>query len=214
MAGLLVGCGTSTTSPPSGTSSMLPDVYVAGWQLNNAGVEVAMVWKNGVATSLTDGSSAAIANSVAVSGADVYVSGTEFNGSNGNGVAMLWKNGVATALTNGTLNAGTGQVAVSGTDIYVAGGWSGYDAQSNYIDVQGYWKDGIFVPLLTATNQGQNGAGAIGLIIVQGADVYVAGIEYKTTTTGPGTAVFMPVAMYWKDGTPVTLSDGFNFGHG
>jgi hypothetical protein len=206
-AGLMAGCGASTTIPLSGTPTV-PDVYVAGWGLNSAGVKVATVWKNGVATSLTDGSNGATANSVAVSGADVYVSGAEFNGSNGNSVAMLWKNGVATALTDGTLSAGGGQVEVSGTDVYVTGGWSGYDAQGNYVDVQGYWKNGTFIALLTATNQGQKGAGAIGPIIVQAADVYVAGVEYEMTPTGPGTAVFMPVAIYWKNGTPVTLTDG------
>jgi hypothetical protein len=185
-----------------------PDVYVAGWELNSSGVRVAMVWKNGVGSSLTNGSSAATANSVTVSGVDVYVGGAELDGSNGNSVAMLWKNGVATAFTDGTLNAGVGEVVVSGTDVYVTGGWSGYDAQSNYVDVQGYWKNGVFTPLLTATNQGQKGAGAIGPIVVQGVDVYVAGVEYQTTTTGPGTAVSMPVAMYWKNGTPATLTDG------
>jgi len=206
-AGLMAGCGTSTTTPLSGTPTA-PDVYVAGWEMNSAGVKVAMVWKNGDATSLTDGSSSATANSVAVSGTDEYVSGTELSGSNGNAVAILWKNGLATALTDGRLNAGVGQVVVTGTDVYVTGGWSGYDAQSNYVNVQGYWKNGVFTPLLTATNQGQHGAGAIGPITVQGADVYVAGVEYETTETGPGTAVFMPVAMYWKNGTPVTLTDG------
>jgi hypothetical protein len=50
----------------------------------------------------------------------------------------------------------------------------------------GYWKNQVFVPLLTATNQGQSGAGTVSSIAIQGTDVYVAGIEYQQTSTGSG----------------------------
>jgi S-adenosylhomocysteine hydrolase len=64
-------------------------VYVAGRDGN-----VATLWKNGVAQNLANG---AVANSVFVSGNDVYVVGYE-DGGNGS-VAKLWKNGVAQNLT-------------------------------------------------------------------------------------------------------------------
>ena len=64
---------------------------------------VAKVWKNGVATALTNGSNDAEANSVFVFGTDVYVTGEEFNGTKY--VAKIWKNGVATSLTNGANDA-------------------------------------------------------------------------------------------------------------
>ncbi len=55
-----------------------------------------------MATSLTNGSNHAKANSVYVSGTDVYVAGYESNGTKS--VAKVWKNGVATSLTNGSNN--------------------------------------------------------------------------------------------------------------
>jgi hypothetical protein len=53
---------------------------------------------------LTDGTNHAVANSVYVSGGDVYVAGYEYNASV-KSVAKMWKNGVATALTNGKNHA-------------------------------------------------------------------------------------------------------------
>ena len=59
----------------------------------------AKLWKNGVETSLTNGTNNAVAYSVYVFGTDVYVTGFENNGTKD--VAKIWKNGVATSLTNG-----------------------------------------------------------------------------------------------------------------
>ncbi|MBA3673788.1 MAG: hypothetical protein H0W75_02340 [Chitinophagaceae bacterium] len=64
--------------------------------------KVAKIWKNGVATSLSDGTKDASAYSVFVSGSDVYVAGKEEAGSIT--IAKLWKNGVATSLS--TANSG------------------------------------------------------------------------------------------------------------
>lgn len=80
-----------------------PDVYISGWE-NNGTKDVAKVWKNGIATSLTDGTNNSRANSVYASGTDVYVAGYENNAS-ALGVAKTWKNGVATSLTNGVNSA-------------------------------------------------------------------------------------------------------------
>jgi hypothetical protein len=52
---------------------------------------------------LTNGQQNASANSVYISGADVYVAGYESNGTKK--VATIWKNGVVSALTNGQQNA-------------------------------------------------------------------------------------------------------------
>ncbi len=61
------------------------DVYVAGWEVEVTEVapgsfiitNVAKVWKNGVATALTDGTNPAVARDIAVVGPDVYVAGAE-----------------------------------------------------------------------------------------------------------------------------------------
>ncbi len=89
-------------------------IYVAGSEGN-----VAKYWKNGVATSLTDGDNPATAKSIFVSGQDVHVVGYELNGRNK--VAKYWKNGIGTDLTDGTDNVEAHSVFVSGSDVYVVG---------------------------------------------------------------------------------------------
>jgi hypothetical protein len=51
------------------------DVYVAGSMLTKNNVEVAAYWKNGVLIELADSSATSRATAIAISGADVYVSG-------------------------------------------------------------------------------------------------------------------------------------------
>jgi hypothetical protein len=79
------------------------DVYIAGtsWSGGSA-YGVATVWKNGVPTYLSDGTTRADANDVFVAGNDVYVVGAVLS-SNAPGATakpVLWKNGVASILTN------------------------------------------------------------------------------------------------------------------
>ena len=71
------------------TKNPVIEVYVAGYELNTAGKQVAKVWKNGVVTALTNGQQHAIANSVYVSGNDVFLAGYQSNG--GTYVATLWE---------------------------------------------------------------------------------------------------------------------------
>jgi hypothetical protein len=69
------------------------DVYVVGFEYNGT-VNVAKLWKNGIATNISDGTKNATATGVFVKGNDVYVSFTE-------GVkkrAKLWHNGAVTTL--------------------------------------------------------------------------------------------------------------------
>ena len=80
------------------------DIYVAGHATNSSGNDVATVWKNGVAQSLSDGTRDAYAYSVYVSCSDVYVAGYEVNPI-GYRIAKVWKNGVAQSLTDGTRDA-------------------------------------------------------------------------------------------------------------
>lgn len=90
------------------------DVYLVGQDKFGAQPS-AMLWKNGIADPLSDGSKFARASSVFVSGNDVYVVGRVSK------TATLWKNGVAEKLTDGSKFAQASSVFASGNDIYIVG---------------------------------------------------------------------------------------------
>jgi len=141
--------GTMTTF--TNVYGVIYSVFAAGSDLYAAGVEkpaattLAKVWKNGVGTSLTDGTNTSGALSVYVVGSDVYVAGYESNGTKT--VAKVWKNGVGTSLTDGTNNAGARSVYVVGSDVYVAG----YE-NNGAKDVAKVWKNGVVTSLTNGTN--------------------------------------------------------------
>lgn len=64
------------------------DVYVAGYENKSA-----ILWKNGVPTTLTDNTTEVSVNDMLISGNDIYVAGSD------NGAAVIWKNGVKEVLT-------------------------------------------------------------------------------------------------------------------
>ena len=91
---------------------------------------------------LADGLTRVEPNSIAVSGTDVYVAGSQWDGNlmhNANGseyrnpTAKYWKNGSPVNLTDGSKWAEAKSIAVSGNDVYVAGFEGG---------VAKYWKNG------------------------------------------------------------------------
>lgn len=99
-------------------------IYIAGYERDANGTDIAKVWVDGNATNLTDGTNKAYASGLAVaSNGRIYVSGAEFN-TGGQYDAMLWSlsNGNATNLTeNSTYGASANALFVDGTDIYVVG---------------------------------------------------------------------------------------------
>ena len=79
------------------------DIYVAGYEFN-ASVAIAKIWKNGVATSLTSGTTTSKSFSIAGLGNDIYVSGFEGQGSS-NEIGKIWKNGtVLSSFVNPTFD--------------------------------------------------------------------------------------------------------------
>ncbi len=93
-------------------------------------------WKNGVKTTLVNrhGVDYAAATSIAISGNDVYVSGTHFTP---DFQAVYWKNGSMQDLPNG-LEANA--IAIAGTDVYVLG----IDASGNTV----LWKNSVVIETL------------------------------------------------------------------
>jgi len=112
------------------------DVYMAGGMDIGARYDVAVVWKNGEATYLTDGTGDANAICVSVIGNDVYVLGNDryFDGINNNEKYIkVWKNNVLiyTIKTSDVLPA---SMYIDGSDVYVIGATGGNAS---------VWKNGI-----------------------------------------------------------------------
>jgi hypothetical protein len=166
------------------------------------------------------------------SNVDVYVSGYEYDGSNGTiSVAKYWKNGQANPMSGGTINTFASSIAVVGSDIYAAisGNMGGAEVWSN--KYSGF-----------STEPGGFFAGATSITVV-GSDFYLAGYDYNAgistanywtygqqfaltngtkqamanSITVVGSDVYVAgyeysgtgvsVAKYWKNAQPITLSD-------
>lgn len=185
------------------------DVYVVGYEDSVStdpslpiGPSVAMLWKNGVPTALTDGSAESDAKSVAVAGGDVYITGfgleTASTGPDSTltaPVAKLWKNGLGTDL--GDLSAGSGgsdatSVSVEGGHIYVAG----HDSLQGSVDnIATCWKDGRPESFGASFPEGSFLVGAQ----ASGGSFYAAG----SGSQGQG-----DISVFWKDGAPTYLDYG------
>jgi hypothetical protein len=161
--------GTVDTLPLTGSGAQTmaitlsgADVYVVG---NDVDFQKAMVWKNGVMTSLGVG----YAEAIAVADTNVYVAGDSYPPSGGSSdyIAAIWINGLTTPLgyTSSIYYAGhASAIAIFGNDVYVAG--YTYDQNGSGTTVATYWKNGSPVQLEF---------GMANAICVSGVDVYVAG---------------------------------------
>ena len=169
------------------------------------------------------------ADAISISGGDVYVAGIRGYNSQKDtvpystdsavypvtgSVATVWKNGSPLALTGygsvGLVDSAkyanrfyadyVNGIFVSGSDVYVSGGTT-YQSAAH----ARYWKNGNPVDLagsLTYVTAGNSsGFPQSTGIFVAGNDVYVSGLQQ--------TSVGWPVAIYWKDGSPVFLSTDF-----
>jgi len=201
---LMFFIGAVTSCKKSAGPGSGPDVYVAGYNTTKDGGIEALYWKNGTAFPLGKD---AMANSIFVSGNDIYVAGVQY--SNGTATATFWKNGVGTALTGSATAARSfaNSIFVDGQDVYVAG----YVLLNSGIGTAMYWKNGLAVNLtaLTAPYPAPPNPppiNTIGLfrlsdyatafsVFVSGGDVYVAGIENY----------FRPA--FWKNGSLTELAD-------
>jgi len=126
------------------------DVYVAGYVKNpNTRAENSFLCKNGKFYCWLIGFDEfsipfflgvgdwTMANSICISGNDVYVAGTVRQPA-GNRIATFWKNGKPQRLSDGKNNAGAESIFVSGGDVYVAG----YEGNLAKI-----WKNGVSLSL-------------------------------------------------------------------
>jgi uncharacterized protein YpmS len=189
---LSFGCKKTEDTPviPDPTPTVnTPNVYVSGSEGTTA-----KVWKNGIATNLSNGVDTSVAISVFVSGSDVYAAGFEGN------VAKVWKNGIATNLTNAANGrAKAYAVYVVGSDVYVAGEQN--NGTSNRTTAK-LWKNGIVTNLSTSTTK----AAAFSVFVV-GSDVYVAGAEDSSSIFSSGFNISSVRAKLWKNGIATSLTN-------
>ena len=166
-------------------------IALAGKDLYAAGTDNAMpvYWKNGIESGLplSDGFTFAYTYSIAVSGSDVYVAGTQYNSMGG--IGTLWKNGVPSLLSDSDTPSGAVSVVVSNGNVYVAGDIA-YQSGTKRYGCAAYWKNGQLNQLSTVPSYANS-------IFVSGADVYVCGRDSNSN------ALWNTV---WKNGTPTYLA--------
>lgn len=175
--------GKKQVSVSAMTVSSSNDVYVGGYEINDAAITVAKYWKNdGSSVTLGDGVNNSYIIAMASSGTDVYATGYASVGIKTLS-AKLWKNGVEVPLTSdGKANSYAQAMTLVGNDVYVAGG----DDTASNARVK-YWKNGIST--LVTKDRGRKSAAGIA---VNGNDVYIAGLD----SIGP---------KYWKNGIATNL---------
>jgi hypothetical protein len=215
------------------------NVFVAGYEFQPTPPihYIVKYWKNDKPVVLS--STGYLANSIAVSGNDVYVAGLGFGITYP--IAKYWKNGSSVNLTNGSKNANVTAIVVSNGDVYVSGSETN---DTNDTAFAKYWKNGIPIDLH------DNGSASANSIAVIGNDVYVAGdtrignrhyarlwkngalvnLKMDSSKSYYGIGIFINgpdvyvagfeqiasgfrTAMYWKNGEPVILGDGIKESH-
>jgi hypothetical protein len=184
------------------------DVYVAGWVIDTIttySIDIhPTYWKNGKSFRLNFDYfiQRGRANSIAVSGNDIYVAGyrdQDIYLGGGYTQGLYWKNGAVSE--NPGSYVGYNQLdhlVISNNDVYMI-----VDEYLHVGNVAQYLKNGNIVKL--GLGGGPDGSIAAA-IAVSGEDVYVAGAAIKVSDV-PGPTV-IGAAKYWKNGIPVDLTDG------
>ncbi|WP_310554962.1 hypothetical protein [Flavobacterium sp.] len=134
------------------------DVYAVGHENSSTSIATykAVMWKNGVKTTLSTNSSSA--NSVYVANGTAYVVGME------NQTATLWHNNTTRNFTEATEAT---DIYVKGNDIYISG---------NTTTGMGFWKINNEGTYFTNTISQSNARS----ICVQENNIYIAGFELST----------------------------------
>jgi hypothetical protein len=146
------------------------NIFIAGWEANPQGREVATLWRNGIAQRLsgrwnasrgTPGIIPEGATSVFVSDNDVFVTGWD------GAFATVWKNGAIQHLNDGRINhASAFSVFVFGNDVFITG-WEG-----NTIT---FWENGDIHFL----SDGSRLAVGNDIFVTATGDVFIAGFKTK-----------------------------------
>lgn len=175
--GLVAGCKKHNSASTAAVTG--PHVYVTGYAMS------AVYWKDGTLITLQGGITA---TGIAVSGSSVYVCGNAEIPAPVQGYeseAVYWRNDTLVVLS-GFPSSADG-IAVSGSDVYIVG-----QAAVGEVEVAAIWKNGVLMPLSTASGSWAHG------IAVAGSDIYVAGLDS------------LNLAVYWKNGVETRLDSATN----
>ena len=184
---------------PTGTTAEVTALTVSGNKVIaaanwlSAGQQIPTgYWLDGnwIDLALPSGSTWGLVRSLAVSGNDLYLSGTLVPG----GSAGYWLNGGWNGLPvpPGSDFGDVFSLAVSGADVYAAG----YSGTSSGSAAPGYWVNGTWTALPVPPGAAN---GIVFSIVVSASDVYAAGFANQTTgwVGNPG---------YWLNGNWVGLA--------
>jgi hypothetical protein len=160
---------TPGTGQATGIAVVGTNVYVCGVLQSDNGNNYGVVWKNGVISYLTEGTTFSSANTLIVSGQNVHVGGYLYQ--DGKTYATYWKNGNPLLLTSGDNFAHVESLAIAGNTVYAAGRELGND-------VGKYWKDGQVVNLTDPSSSQV----IISVVYTKGHDVYAAGKRRNGTS--------------------------------
>jgi len=169
------------------------DIYVIGWEGTTSDY---VFYKNGIRKVINGSPSNGITTpSIAVSGNDVYIAGLSDTLA-----STYWKNDLPVYMkysigVNITVSSSVAasQIAVQGKDVYllgIAGDTSQYQLPILTFMPES-WKNGNLNLLQSSENSSAT------CITVSGPDVYIS-----------GNSSYGSIAMYWKNGVPITLGAG------
>jgi Carboxypeptidase regulatory-like domain len=172
------------------------DVYVLGGEYDstiNGGVTTIKLWKNGVLTNITNGTTNADAYGFDVYNGDVYIGGYETNANID--INKVWKNGIATVLPKDTFDyVEATDIKVLNGDVYVSGSGRKINNtnNNNISDRALYWKNGA-INLLSNIGNFSAASG----VFLNNADIYFSGQDYINGEN---------IGVYWKNGVESTLN--------
>jgi hypothetical protein len=172
----------------SGISLSGNDVYLAG-SVSVGGKRVASYWRNGNRVSLASDTDSSFAFAITTRNSDVHVVGQKGSHyAEKNYYATYWKNGVEVSLTDHSEDYSVAKdIAIAGNDVYIVG----YVKKGNTKEAK-IWKNGVPSTLPSGNT--------VSSIFVFNDDIYVTGSGGGSFDGGR--------AMYWKNATPIFLSDG------
>ncbi|WP_422348346.1 IPT/TIG domain-containing protein [Flagellimonas sp.] len=163
-----------------------PSVYVAGRGYDNSKA-IAMFWKDGQVTFLTDGENEAGARSIAVR-EDGVVYNAGFESLNNTNQAKVWIDDDEILLTDGQNEAIANSIFLAGTDYYV----TGFEEEDGRF-IAKVWKNGKEYDSYTFDETSDTFGESI---YVSGTDLYVAGYQVVDG---------YEYARVWKNGEPIYL---------